>query len=73
MDDEYTMKDLVEVIGYAARHLGSGDADTRGWGAIENHADAVSKSIIEAGQNIESGLELVAASITNLAQAIRGN
>lgn len=69
-NDETTPEaDAMLAIAHALQRLGTGDADTGGWGAIEAH----SKTVETAAQAIASALSEVATALSEIADAIKGD
>jgi len=58
---------ISETLWESAKHLGAGNADTGGVGAIEGHAMMVR----DAGEHIASALDGVAAALDRIADAMR--
>jgi hypothetical protein len=58
---------LAEAIIDASRHLGSGNASTGGWGAIESGSKIISDSL----DGISSSLGAVARAIEGLSEKVQ--
>ena len=62
--DRRTQTEIADAIMAAARHLGSGDATTLGWGAIEHHGQLLSEKLDRIGD----GLFAIADALTAIAE-----